>query len=450
MGPDTRLVFRVADLLCILAALEANSRLMLPPGLAVFSDYTGASLFTLFIFLICFSMLDCYAVGREEFKDSAVRVLLAVIIGAIATGFMFYTFELWRFPRGTFVVQMLVTLGLALGWRGVYFLLSKRFAARIETVIFFGSAMAGRARSVLAEYASETWVLGYVGEQGASSDQAGPWLGKAEDIFSVIDRHAPGKIIVLDRTYLTPEMARRLFSLKLRGLNVHDIRGLYERLAFRVPVDLIEVDWLLLEDGFNLNVDNSMRRLKRFSDIIAALALLLAASPLLLIALLAVRLETPGPVIYRQNRVGFQGKEFTLYKIRSMRVDAECDGAVWAGEKDSRVTLIGGFLRKTRIDEFPQLANVIKGEMSIVGPRPERPEFVGDFSATIPFYDVRHTVKPGITGWAQVCCSYGASAEDARLKLEYDLFYIKHLSALLEGKILLKTIGVIIFPKGAR
>ena len=228
------------------------------------------------------------------------------------------------------------------------------------------------------------------------------------------------------------------------------MRTLYERLAMRLPIDLIEDQWLLLADGFDLNVTGSMKRLKRIFDVVFSALLLVTTLPILLITAIAVRLESPGAIVYTQRRVGLHNKEFTVYKIRSLRSDAENDGAVWAQKNDARVTRIGKFIRKTRIDELPQLINVLKGDMSVIGPRPERMEFVQELEEKLPYYQVRHTVKPGITGWAQVCYPYGASLEDSRYKLEYDLYYIKNLSALLEIKIVLKTIGVVLFPKGAR
>ena len=450
MNSNRRIFFRLLDLACILTALKVSSWLMLPDFLEIFSDYTGASTFTVIIMLLSFYMLDCYSVGREEFKDSAVRVVVALVIGIVAAGFTFYSFEHWRFPRTMFVVQMLINLTLSLGWRFLYFWFGRRYVAVPETVIFLGAAMAERARRVLAEYRPEAQILGYAGEAGADPADAGPCLGPAQDIFSIIDKYRPTKVIVLDSFYLDPDIAHGLFDAKLRGLRVDDMRGLYERLASRVPVDLIGDEWLLLENGFNLTPGDSLSRFKRAFDICFALGLLLATSPILLLAALCVRLESPGPVIYRQNRVGLHGDEFMLYKIRSMRSDAEKNGAVWASKNDPRVTRVGRFIRKTRIDELPQLVNVLKGDMSVIGPRPERMDFVKELAKKLPYYDVRHSVRPGITGWAQVCYPYGASLEDSRLKLEYDLFYIKHLSIMLETKILLKTIGVILFPKGAR
>ena len=181
-----------------------------------------------------------------------------------------------------------------------------------------------------------------------------------------------------------------------------------------------------------------------------SLAMLALTAPVMLLAALCVRLDSPGPVIYAQKRVGLRGREFTVYKFRSMTVDAEKNGAVWASAHDARVTRVGRILRKLRIDELPQLWNVLRGDMSFIGPRPERMEFVRRLERVIPFYWVRHSVKPGLTGWAQVCFPYGASEEDARIKLEYDLYYIKNMSLLLDLNILFKTVGVVLFPRGAR
>lgn len=450
MSEDRRIFFRILDLVCILIALAVSSWYMLPADLDIFADYTGASTFTVLIFFLSFYMLDCYAVGREDFRDSVIRVVVAVIIGIVATGFTFYSFEHWRFPRIMFVFQMGITLALSLGWRSLYYWFRKNYVATPEKVIFLGAGMADRARRVLAEYMPEARILGYLGEQGAYPEAAGAWLGHPEMTLAVVDQHAATRVLVLDAFYLDAELAKLLFEAKLRGLKVNDMRGLYERLAARVPIDLIEDEWLLLEDGFDLNVTNSLRRLKRVFDLCFSFSLLVLTSPILLLTALCVRMESRGPVLYTQKRVGLRGEEFTVYKIRSMRQDAEKNGAVWAVKGDPRVTRVGRFIRKTRIDELPQLVNVLRGDMSMIGPRPERMDFVRELSAKLPYYDVRHTVKPGITGWAQVCYPYGASLEDSRHKLEYDLFYIKHMSVLLEIKILLKTIGVILFPKGAR
>lgn len=451
MSDNRRFFFRILDMGCIVLALGLSSWLMLPPFLHIFSDYTGASTFTLVTFFLSFYMLDCYSVGAEDFKDSVIRVIMAVVIGIIGTGFIFYTFEHWRFPRLMFVLQMIVILTLTLGWRFLYFHFSRHFSAKPERIIFLGSTMAVRARHVLGKYMYGCQILGYTGSQEeALANDAGTWLGEAKDTLQIIRQHNATRLLILNAGYLDSDLARVLFAAKVEGLPVNDMRSTYEELAQRLPVDLIKDEWLLLESGFNLNAQGSMWRIKRSFDVIFSLTLLIATFPILIITALLVRLESQGSIVYSQERVGMGMKEFTVYKIRSMYLDAEKNGAVWAAKKDPRVTHVGKFIRKTRIDELPQLINVLKGDMSIVGPRPERMGFVKELEQQLPYYNVRHAVKPGITGWAQVCYPYGASIEDARYKLEYDLFYVKNMSLLLETKIILKTIGVILFPKGAR
>lgn len=189
---------------------------------------------------------------------------------------------------------------------------------------------------------------------------------------------------------------------------------------------------------------------KRFFDVLASIFLILPTLPLLVATALAIKLDSPGPVFFRQDRVGRGGRVFKVWKFRSMFLNAEVNGAVWAKKSDPRVTRVGGIIRVLRIDELPQLWNIFRGEMSLIGPRPERPEFVRELSANIPYYNIRHSVLPGITGWAQVNYRYGASVEDALHKLEYDLYYIKNMSILLDLKIILRTIGVVLFGEGAR
>jgi len=190
--------------------------------------------------------------------------------------------------------------------------------------------------------------------------------------------------------------------------------------------------------------------MKRLLDIALSLIGLVLTLPVSMITALAIKLDSAGPILYRQSRIGMNGEVYELLKFRSMRVDAELNGAVWAQENDPRVTRVGGILRKLRIDEIPQMWNVLKGEMSFIGPRPERPEFVCTLNEEVPYYSLRHSIKPGITGWAQINYPYGASRQDALEKLQYDLFYIKNLTIVLELDIILRTIGVVLFGKGAR
>lgn len=239
----------------------------------------------------------------------------------------------------------------------------------------------------------------------------------------------------------------QLLACRIRGIPVLDLAGFCERTRFEVPIDSLKGSWLVYGRGF---VQSPLRTFgKRFFDIITSVILLLLLAPVMILAIIAIRIDSPGPIIYRQPRVGLGGQIFQCLKFRSMSADAEHDGvARWATRNDPRVTRIGIFLRKTRIDELPQLISVLKGEMSLVGPRPERPSFVAQLQQEIPFYEIRHTIKPGLTGWAQVRFHYGATTEDARRKHQFDLYYIKNNSILLDILVLIETVSVVLFREG--
>ena len=242
---------------------------------------------------------------------------------------------------------------------------------------------------------------------------------------------------------------RGLLDCRLRGIQVTDLARFFERVHGRVPIESLKVSWLIYGDGYRQNWLRAF--VKRVFDISVSAALLLLTAPVMFLSAALIAIESPGPVIYRQTRVGRAGKLFTVLKFRSMARDAEKDGTPqWASVNDARVTRIGRLLRRTRIDELPQLINVITGEMSFVGPRPERPEFVAMLTEQVPFYAVRNSVKPGLTGWAQVRYSYGATVEQSVKKLEYDLYYVKNHTLLLDLVILLETVRVVLFGEGAR
>jgi sugar transferase (PEP-CTERM system associated) len=242
---------------------------------------------------------------------------------------------------------------------------------------------------------------------------------------------------------------RELLDCRLNGIKVFDLSSHFEHHLGQIPIDSLNASWLIFGDGFR---QDFLRRLvKRTFDIVCSLALIVLGLPLMALAALAIVWESGFPVLYRQERVGRNNRTFHVIKFRSMRVDAEKDGRPrWASANDSRVTRVGAIIRKLRIDELPQLFSVLKGDMSLVGPRPERPFFVEQLTAEIPFYAVRHSLKPGLTGWAQVRYAYGACKEDAVRKLQYDLYYVKNHSLVLDLKILFSTVGVVLTGKGAQ
>ena len=240
-----------------------------------------------------------------------------------------------------------------------------------------------------------------------------------------------------------------LLRCKAEGIGVEDGHTFYERLLGRILIDRLRPEWLIFSDGFVRSA--GARAAKRVVDLVAATGLLVVTLPLWLLVALAIKLGDRGPVLFGQLRVGLQGKPFMLWKFRSMRVDAEAQtGATWANANDPRVTRVGRWIRALRIDEIPQAWNVLRGEMSFVGPRPERPEFVSTLSQQIPYYEYRHTLRPGITGWAQVNFPYTATVEDSREKLEYDLYYLKNFSVLMDLFILFRTVKIILFGWGSR
>jgi len=242
---------------------------------------------------------------------------------------------------------------------------------------------------------------------------------------------------------------RELLQCRLEGVQVTDLARFFERVHGFIPIESLKASWLIYGQGFRQDWLRTL--IKRAFDILVSMLLLLATLPVFVVTAFLIAVESRGPIIYRQERVGLRGKTFSVLKFRSMRADAEADGkAHWAAVRDPRVTPFGSLLRRTRIDELPQLINVLRGEMSLVGPRPERPVFVGMLTEEIPFYGVRHSVKPGITGWAQVRYTYGANVAQAAKKLEYDLYYVKNHSLFLDVLILLSTIRVVILGEGAR
>ncbi|MBX3643395.1 MAG: TIGR03013 family PEP-CTERM/XrtA system glycosyltransferase [Rubrivivax sp.] len=271
---------------------------------------------------------------------------------------------------------------------------------------------------------------------------------RQQSISELVSRHRVQEIIVAVREQRGGGVPMdELLACRIRGIPVLDLAAYSEKTRCEVPIDSLKGSWLVYGHGF---VQGHVRQvLKRIFDIVCSILLLVLLSPVILLAMIAIKLESPGPVIYRQERVGLGGRTFMCLKLRSMRNDAEKDGvARWASKNDPRVTRVGNFMRKTRIDELPQLWSVLVGEMSLVGPRPERPGFVEELKREIPFYEIRHTVKPGVTGWAQVRYHYGATMDDARRKHQFDLYYVKNNSLVLDLLVLIETVSVIVFREG--
>ena len=312
------------------------------------------------------------------------------------------------------------------------------------------SAAPGYAAGTAVAMARETAVLlqQEVSEKTAMVPDLGP--ATSENLLRVVAARAV-EVLVVRSDAMTLELAGVLTQLRFNGIRVYSLLDFCMRASEELPLEVLNEFWLAVADGFDLLQARFFRRVKRLVDVFLASVGLFVALPFLALAAIAIRLNSPGPVLFRQRRVGCMGRPFELLKLRSMETGAEKDGRPrWAAQNDPRVTAVGRILRKTHFDELPQMINILRGEMSFVGPRPERPEFVGLLNDEIGFYHLRHYVLPGITGWAQVNYPYGASFEDARRKLQYDLYYVCNASPLLDLRTLLRTARVVLFRQGSR
>lgn len=390
---------------------------------------------------------------REGMGGMLLRVAISAILGLTVMSVIFYAFPGTFLGRGAFGLAFAIALIGVVIVRVVFFrLVDEENLARRVLVLGAGTramAIAGLRRKSDRRGCN---IVGYVHVQGEHDEVS-------SDL--VIHRDTPllelAQSLNVDEIIVAVEDRRKNFPVqeildcRMAGIDVMDILSFIERQLGRVELNLLHPSWLIFSDGFQYGALRVFT--KRIFDVVASVLVLIVTWPFMLVAVVAIFLESGGrgPIFYHQVRVGENWRLFQLTKFRSMRVDAEADGvARWAQKNDNRVTLIGAFMRKTRIDELPQLFNVLKGEMSFVGPRPERPMFVEQLSAQIPFYSERHRVKPGITGWAQISYAYGASEEDAVQKLQYDLYYVKNYSLFLDLLILLQTAEVVLWGRGAR
>jgi sugar transferase (PEP-CTERM system associated) len=411
--------------------------------------------FALLIPLHC-GLVGVYREGseRKTAKAKLGRALFGCLLGApIAYQLAVKTVvegsqaqQLMGFAIAYLMIGLLLVRGLLLtAWRGS--LVQQRVL-----IIGTGNEAHAVATDLKSRRLRSHAVVGFypAGESVLpASDKRFNIFSGATSIDEIVNKHDINQIIVAVKEQRGGNVPMdQLLSARIQGIPVMDLAAFYEQTTGEVPVDSLKASYLVYGRGF---VQHRARIItKRLFDIVTSLTLLAVASPVMLLTMLAIKLESKGPLIYRQERVGLGGKSFMCLKFRSMRTDAEKDGvAVWAAKNDSRVTRVGAIIRKTRIDELPQLFSVLAGEMSMVGPRPERPTFVAQLKEKIPFYDVRHSVKPGVTGWAQVRYAYGASFEDALHKHQYDLYYVKNNSLFLDLLILFETVSVVLFREGA-
>ena len=418
-------------------------------------------LFVSLAFMTCMYYFDLYdsAVVSNR-REALVRLIQVLGVAYIALGVLYYLYPPVKLGRGIFNIGFLFVGLLLLLWRKLFTVINSTPWLAERVVILGDGALAAsllhemQSRPELGiRVASHTKVLGNGSTPGEYERAELPVAFSRNTVRRGLKGNR--EVRRVDRIVVAMEERRGqlpvdlLLALKNRGVQVQDGNDVYESITGKVPIESLRLSWLLFSQG--CYVSRPFLIYKGFAARLIAVIGLLLSLPLLPFIVLAIKITSPGPVLYRQRRVGRDGVVFYCYKFRTMRRDAEADtGPTWARDDDPRITRVGKFLRLTRMDEIPQLLNVLRGDMCLVGPRPERPEFVDVLDKKIPYYNLRLSVRPGITGWAQILYKYGSSVEDAKEKLCYDLYYIKNMSAGLDLLILLSTIKIILLGRGAK
>jgi sugar transferase (PEP-CTERM system associated) len=388
----------------------------------------------------------------SERRELFMRAVQALGATSLTLSLLYFWLPQLIIGRGVFLYSAILVIFLVFGWRVAFEWMNGHMGSRERLLLVGTGETAVRlARELYDRKELGVEIVGFVDPDPARVGMPviNPGIiGTIEDIPAIARARSVDRVVVSLADARGKLPMEKLLEMRLDGVKFEHLASIYEKYTGKIAVENLRPSWLIFSEGFSKSRLQNLS--KRLMDLMLAGVGFILALPLLLLVALAIRLSSKGPILYAQQRVGVDGRVFMLRKFRSMRADAEREtGAVWAQANDSRVTSIGGFLRRTRLDELPQLWNIVCGHMSFVGPRPERPEFVSELTREIPYYGQRHTVRPGLTGWAQVRYTYGASVEDAMQKLQYDLFYIKNRSLGLDLFILAKTVKTVLTARGA-
>ena len=410
----------------------------------------------LFFTLLCQATIfynDLYFSNlKEKNRLTFIKLLQSIGIASVLLAISYFFLPILMIGRGFFIITIILLVPVLFIWR-MYYQKIPFLRKDNENILIIGTGDLSIeiGKKIIDKGSSGYKVVGYIDEDRGRVGQRlfnPSIIGSFDDIIPIVQNKKIDKIIIAMAEMRGKFPVDPLLRLRLDGIEVEEGISFYEKISGKIHVSHLKPGWLIFSEGFQ------RRRIaigKRLIDIILSAVGLVLAAPIMLITALLIKLDSPGPVLFRQERVGEGAKVFVLLKFRSMRADAESKtGPIWASENDQRVTSVGRFIRKVRIDELPQMINVLKGDMSFVGPRPERPQFIDMLEKEIPFYSLRHSVKPGITGWAQVRYEYGASVEDAMEKLQYDIYYIKNMSLLFDLSIVLETTKTVLLGEGSR
>lgn len=403
---------------------------------------------------MCLYYNDLYSLRNGRyFHELLPRFFQSIMAAALILAVLYYLFPRLIIGRGTFLISFVLCLPLLLSWRYLYRWMADRPLLN-ERILILGTGPLAKevGAEILSLKSLGYQIVGFIDKDPAKVGirLLNPSIiGEYRQLSAIAHAEGINRIIVALTEQRGSLPIDALLQCKMLGIKIEDGVTFFEQITGKIPLEGLKPSWLIFSDGFKIQKPRKI--IKRCADVVFSVIGLILALPFFVVVPLLIRFDSRGPIFYRQERVGEKGKCFTLLKFRSMRADAEADlGPVWAQNDDSRATRIGKLIRKTRIDEIPQLFNVLKGEMSFVGPRPERPWFVEKLTQEIPYYPLRFSVKPGITGWAQIKYDYGASVKDAFEKLQYELYYIKNLSFFLDIAIIFLTVKVVLYGKGAR
>ena len=420
--------------------------------LEILHIYILRALLVTIIFQTSLYFLDLYDLSELlTTPETILRILQSFGIGCIVLALLYYLFPLIITPKEIFVPGFFVVCLSVFIWRFLYnHIIRRKMFSKSVIVVGTGKIAHDISLEIKKQPDTAFEIIHFIGTPDASFPlPAGiPVSEDAEELPTLCKKFNIEQVVVAIDNPRGHTPIKQLMDCKFLGFPVEYGIKFYEKLTGKILVENVKPAEIIFSEGFKKN------RLQTFSkqtiDFILACVGLVITLPITLLTAILIRLESPGPIFYKQERVGLYGNSFNVIKFRSMKVDAEKDGPVWAKKDDDRVTRCGKFIRKTRIDELPQMINVLRGEMSFVGPRPERPVFVDRLAQILPYYSIRHNVMPGITGWAQICYPYGDSEEDALRKLEYDLYYLKYMSIQLDISIIFQTLKTVIFRKGSR
>jgi len=417
-------------------------------------DFWGISeLVATLVYIFVLYIFDFYDVEQRinNFGIGLKFFVVILIINAMNSS-LFYLLHLRPYSSWVLFISSSFTLILLFLWR--LFLLDKNgVAIKPLRIIIFGAGNSGRNLYDFLKSNSGYQVVGFVDDDRTKHEFAVdgiPVLGTSSDLVRIVKKYDVDKVIICITKEIRQDVYPKLVETKFSGVTVDEMPTFYEKVAGKIPIMHTSNFWMSYADINGIKKNSYNIKLKNVMDKTLAVVVFLMTMPLMILTAMCIKMESQGPVIYSQPRVGLDEKLFVLYKFRSMYINAESGGAVWAQKNDPRITHVGKIIRFLRIDELPQLWNVLKGNMSFVGPRPERLEFVRQLEKEIPYYMLRHSVMPGITGWAQINYNYGASTEDAVEKLQYDLYYIKNRGFLIDIYIMVRTIRVMLFGMGAR